>query len=57
MSSIYCHKAGCNRTCRGERDGQGRPLCDHHAATTQQDDLIKAAKMLSLAFPSKKGAR
>lgn len=57
MSSIYCHKAGCRRTCRGERDAQGRPLCDQHKATDQQDDLLKAAKMLSLAFPPKKGAR
>ena len=57
MSSIYCHKAGCGRTCRGERDTQGRPLCDQHKATDQQDDLLKAAKMLSLAFPPKKGAR
>jgi len=31
MSSIYCHKPGCGRTCRGERDTQGRPLCDQHA--------------------------
>lgn len=56
MSSIYCHKAGCERTCRGERDAQGRPLCDQHKAREQQDDLINAAKMLSLAFPPKKGA-
>ncbi len=57
MSSIYCHKAGCERTCRGERDAQGIPLCDQHKAREQQDDLINAAKMLSLAFPPKKGAR
>lgn len=57
MSSIYCHIPGCKRTSRGERDAKGRPLCDPHKATNDQDELIHAAMMLTLAFPAKTGTK
>jgi hypothetical protein len=57
MSAIYCHLQGCNRRCFGKRTATGRPLCDRCAQTwvEPEHEVTRAAKMLSLAFPPKKG--
>lgn len=51
MSSIYCHKAGCGRTCRGERDTQGRPLCDQHAKKDQEEEVEYSECRVTFTLP------
>ena len=49
MSSIYCRKPKCHRTSRGERDAQGRPLCDQHARMEEEEGrqlLLLSASLL-----------